>query len=509
MHGPRRSLPMMALLGVLLALADARISADAAGGAAPAGQRPAAATAANARLAGALEVGTQRERDDVAALVDYRPSYPFWQHVFTIPDGSIAYGSARDGRLLATFPTRSDWTAEGRWITATHRDVLLDQQLSSDLDERREQLGALLEPAVGPVLHNPTRGLSVAPNALRYGRFLSEWGAIYERFGVPRHLGLAQALVESGFNGTVRSEANALGLCQWLQPNWRQLQRLAGSPIEAANQTTQAAYCAAHLTILATKYGSFIPALSEHHAGGTNIGRTLINGERLGAITVREQYFAGSDFARDLRTLTPGTFSDVYGTYGPRSYRYAEMIFGNVSNVAQFEAGTPQQRIFAMRVTKSTSLSTIARLSKLTPEEIRRFNPALRSKVPAGASVYLPKHVPALGRNVTFWHTPATAAYATVLESFVSLNVSVDEWNSPSFDAVLQDFRRRFAATRTEEGGVMATMLGYVLAGREGSGERAILAEFRTDDRLLQLFDEARAQREELRDRSGSQSLTN
>ena len=41
------------------------------------------------------------------------------------------------------------------------------------------------------------------------------------------------------------------------------------------------AYCAAYLTILATMYGSFIPALSEHHAGGVNVGRTLINGQRL------------------------------------------------------------------------------------------------------------------------------------------------------------------------------------------------------------------------------------
>jgi hypothetical protein len=41
------------------------------------------------------------------------------------------------------------------------------------------------------------------------------------------------------------------------------------------------------------KYGSFIPALSEHNAGGTNVGRTLINGEYLGAGDVRARYFLG------------------------------------------------------------------------------------------------------------------------------------------------------------------------------------------------------------------------
>lgn len=69
---------------------------------------------------------------------------------------------------------------------------------------------------------------------------------------------------------------------------------LAPNVIEGQNQTTQAPYCAAYLTILATKYGSFIPALSEHHAGGTNVGRVVINGERLGGQSVRERYFLGS-----------------------------------------------------------------------------------------------------------------------------------------------------------------------------------------------------------------------
>jgi hypothetical protein len=36
------------------------------------------------------------------------------------------------------------------------------------------------------------------------------------------------------------------------------------------------------LSILAAKYGSFIPALSEHNAGGTNVRRALIIGEQLG-----------------------------------------------------------------------------------------------------------------------------------------------------------------------------------------------------------------------------------
>ena len=44
---------------------------------------------------------------DLVALKRSRPSYPFWQHVFMIPDGHIIFGRAEDGHLLATFPTVS------------------------------------------------------------------------------------------------------------------------------------------------------------------------------------------------------------------------------------------------------------------------------------------------------------------------------------------------------------------------------------------------------------------
>ena len=490
----RQSLRTCALAA--LVAASVHGAADAQPRAAAAAPQRDATNASPSGVSAALQAGQQRADEDLAALRVVRPSYPFWQHVFTVPDGAVVFGSARQGELLGFVPSRGDWTSEGTWLIPDHAAVVREQSYPSDVDERRELLASVLEPVAGQIIHNPSRGLFVATHALRYGRFLEEWGTIYERFGVPRYVGLAQALVESGFNGEARSESRAIGFCQWLEPNWRHLQRLAGHPIEATNQTTQAPYCAAYLTILATKYGSFIPALSEHHAGGVNIGRTLINGERLGGASTRERYFLGSDFARELRTLSPGTFSDVYGTYGPRSYRYAEMIFGNIPNVMQFEARNTQQRIHAMRVPKAVTLTSIARVTRLSTDEIRRFNPALRSRVPAGAALYLPRHYSTLGRDIAFWHRPEPASFAAALEAFTALDVSLDEWHSAEFDAVLERFRRRFAGTNSEEGAVMATMLEYVLAGRRPGGERTILAEFRQDERILQLFEEAKALRD-------------
>ena len=135
-----------------------------------------------------------------------------------------------------------------RWTDSTlAATVPADQSLPPNLDDRRTRIAELLEPVVGSVLQNPTRGDFLLPNAKRYGSFLKEWGAIYERFGVPGELGLSQAVIESGLSGTRRSEARAIGFCQWLPANWKRLNQLAPAVIEGNNQTTQAPYCAAYL----------------------------------------------------------------------------------------------------------------------------------------------------------------------------------------------------------------------------------------------------------------------
>ena len=79
---------------------------------------------------------------------------------------------------------------------------------------------------------------------------------------MPADIGLAQVILESGLNAKRRSEANAIGFCQWLRRNWKLLNNFSPTDIEGKNQTTQAPYCAAYLYVLATKYGSLIPALS-------------------------------------------------------------------------------------------------------------------------------------------------------------------------------------------------------------------------------------------------------
>jgi len=437
--------------------------------------------AARARVQARLEA-------DLAVVGVFRPAYSFWQHIFAIPDGRIVLGSAQDGRLLATLPQQGAWDQPAAWQDESLRALVAGQDLPTRLDDRRAELVRLLEPTAGPLLHNPTRGNFLLPNVPRYGPFLGEWATIYERFGVPAEVGLAQAVLESGLDGCARSGASALGFCQFLKRNWNYLNRLTPHTIEPFNQTTQAPYCAAYLSVLATMYGSYIPALSEHHSGGVNVGRVVINGERLGATDVREQYLIGSEFAHNLRGVALGEYRDLYRTYGPRSFRYAEMVFGNTLTVRRLASDTRQARIFAMRTTRSWPLTELTRRTGLMADQVKRFNPAIVRQVPAHADLYLPSFVPAFGRDVSFWHRAASPAFATVLNEFVHLDAGVQRWHEPAFEVVLRGFERRFRDTETDEGLVMASTLAYVISDLRTSRRAAILEEFRTSGRILALF---------------------
>jgi hypothetical protein len=453
---------------------------------------PAPEEAASALEVGFREHARARLAEDIEALDTFRPSYPFWQHIFTIPDGHIAFGSRTDGRLLVSFPARGDWRRNGDWAETALSDALSGRGLPRGMGDRRRAVEQALERRVGPVLHNATRGRFVAPHAARYGRFLSEWSAIYERFGVPAEIGLAQAMVESGFNGRARSSARALGFCQWLPRNWNYLKRRSPHVIEGYNQTTQVPYCAAYLTVLATMYGSFIPALSEHHAGGANVMRTVINGERLGAQNTREQYLRGSDFVRRLREISIRRYRALFRTYGPRSALYAEMIFGNTTNITRLLEELPQSKLFAMRVPRSTPITRVMQRTGLSRDEVRRYNPALVRRVPARAHLYLPEHIEDFGPDISFWHRPADPEYAAVLDEFLQLEPGIEKWHNPAFRETLQDFRRRFFDTGTEEGAAMATVLAFTIQDLRTSGRVAILNEFRRSDRVRRLFDQGR-----------------
>jgi hypothetical protein len=233
----------------------------------------------------------------------------------------------------------------------------------------------------------------------------------------------------------------------------------------------------------------------------------LITGEQLGGEDVRTRYLLGSQFARDLRTLPGGDYKEVYGSYGARSYLYAEMVFGNTFNVSQLIAATPQLAIHAMRTPRAISLREIITQTGLAADQVRRFNPALGDRVPAGATLYLPSFVPEFGADVAFWRRPPSSSYAAVLHDFMALAPGVERWDDPVFAPVLTAFRRRFQETNSEEGMVMDTVLAYAMDQAYTSGRRTLLAEFRNSERIQSMIERGVLERDAVRHTAALQSL--
>jgi hypothetical protein len=203
---------------------------------------------------------------------------------------------------------------------------------------------------------------------------------------------------------------------------------------------------------------------------------------------MRERYFVGAQFARDLRALSPRTFQDLVGTYGPRSFLYTEMVFGSMSLVSELRSRSESQKIFAMRVDRAIPIAEVARVSGLSIDEVKRFNPALVKQVPRGATVYLPAYFAELGVDISFWHRTAPASFTAVMDEFLALSFTPSQWERTEFEPRLREFRTRFSATGTEEGAIMAAAIGYSI--EEIPAARRILDEFRTNSRIERLFEE-------------------
>jgi hypothetical protein len=208
----------------------------------------------------------------------------------------------------------------------------------------------------------------------------------------------------------------------------------------------------------------------------------------------------GSKLAHDLRALRGRQYADVYRSYGPRSYLYAEMVFGNTLNVKSLLTLTPQVPVYAMRAPRAIALAEIIQRTRLPADEVRRFNPALVDRVPAQATLYLPYYVSEFGPDVAFWRRPASPSYAAVLDDFMRLGAGPERWDNPAFAPVLADFKRRFRETDTEEGAVMETVLAYAMDQAYTSSRRTLLSEFRYSEQVRRLFERGVLELDALRD---------
>ena len=152
-----------------------------------------------------------------------------------------------DGRLLATFPAKGNGHATR--CGPTPRSPTSSTVSRSLASERTARTGGA-PPGARRRGRSCTTRRAETPccRTPKVRAFLAEWGAIYERFGVPADIGLAQVILESGLNGTRRSEANAVGFCQWLQRNWKRLNHFSPTSSRERTRRRRLPYCAAYLS---------------------------------------------------------------------------------------------------------------------------------------------------------------------------------------------------------------------------------------------------------------------
>ena len=141
-----------------------------------------------------------------------------------------------------------------------------------------------------------------------------------------------------------------------------------------------------------------------------------------------------------------------------------------------------------MRTSQALPWLEITARTGLTPDEVKRFNPALAAGCRRTRTCICRTTCPSFGHDVSFWHRPPTPEYAAALNDFLRLEGGVQRWHEASFETVLRTFQHRFEATGTEEGSVMATTLAYVISDLRTSRRAAILEDFRTSGRILDLF---------------------
>ena len=271
--------------------------------------------------------------------------------------------------------------------------------------------------------------------------FLAEWGAIYERFGVPADIGLAQVILESGLNGTRRSEANAVGFCQWLQGNWKRLNRLSptrhrgAQPDDAGAVLRGVPVGARHQVRIV--HSRAVRAQRRRHERRADADQRRASRRRGCARPLFSGLEAGPRPEGPGGQGVPGRLSDLWSPLVPvcgdgvRQYVQCQEPDG---------VDAPGADLRDAHAASDPAGRDHHAGHSLSADEVRRFNPALVERVPAQATLYLPVYVSEFGPDVSFWRRPPSPAYAAVLDDFIRLDAGPERWDDPAFAPVLTDF---------------------------------------------------------------------
>lgn len=240
-----------------------------------------------------------------------------------------------------------------------------------------------------------TRALS------RSGRYVSRMSSILEKKGLPQELAYLP-LIESGYSPHAVSRAGAVGPWQLIYGTGRRYGLRIDRYVDERRDPVKSTEAAAeYLKDLHDMFGDWHLSLAAYNTGEQNIARIL---ERRRIESFWEMSELGYLY-QETRDFVPEFLAALQIAETPEAYGFDAPDEGP----AQYDV---------IKVNRSLSLSTVARLTGTSTRTIQELNPALRRGVipPNGYWIRLPEGTKE-GFEIALANLPATAVVRTAVRN--------------------------------------------------------------------------------------------
>jgi membrane-bound lytic murein transglycosylase D len=224
---------------------------------------------------------------------------------------------------------------------------------------------------------------------IRSGRYLPMISAKLAERDMPNDL-IFLALIESGFDPTAQSEAQASGIWQFLANTGRSMGLRVDSEVDERNHPERATDAALeYLQYLYDRFGSWYVAAAAYNAGEGRIARIMEEVTGAEKATGEEDYYRiWSRLPQETRDYVPLMIAAARIAKEPRAYGYDHLVPDEPLAVEEVE------------VQPGTTLAEVAEASNADVQELRMLNPHLKKgRVPAD-STYLVKVPRGYGRTL-------------------------------------------------------------------------------------------------------------
>jgi membrane-bound lytic murein transglycosylase D len=208
---------------------------------------------------------------------------------------------------------------------------------------------------------------------IRSGRYLPMITAKLAERDMPNDL-IFLALIESGFDPTARSEAEASGIWQFLANTGRSMGLRVDHEVDERNHPERATDAALeYLKYLYDRFGSWYVAAAAYNAGEGRIARVMREVTGSEKATSEEDYYRiWSRLPQETRDYVPLMIAAARIAKDPKAYGYDHLVPDEPLAVEE------------VAVEPGTTLAQVAQESNADIQELRRLNPHLKKgRVPS------------------------------------------------------------------------------------------------------------------------------